>query len=80
MKIDRIPLYQTLEEQRNSKLLIYYTSTRQGLETQIAKDVLPKFSNQLDNIGDTRKITLFLYQKVKLTTECKFDKKFLQRT
>lgn len=61
MKLDRIPLYQALEEQRNSKLLIYYTSTRQGLETQIAKDVLPKFSNQLDNIGDTRKITLFLY-------------------
>lgn len=61
MKPDRIPLYQALEEQRNSKLLIYYTSTRQGLETQIAKDVLPKFSNQLDNIGDTRKITLFLY-------------------
>ena len=29
MKLDRIPLYQALEEQRNSKLLIYYTSTRQ---------------------------------------------------
>lgn len=61
MKQDRIPLYQEIESKRNSKLLVYYTSTRQGLETQIAQDVLPKFSNQLDSIGDTRKITLFLY-------------------
>lgn len=61
MKQDRIPLYQEIELRRNSKLLVYYTSTRQGLETQIAKDVLPKFSNQLDNIGDTKKISLFLY-------------------
>lgn len=61
MKQDRIPLYQEIESRRSSKLLIYYTSTRQGLETQIAQDVLPKFSNQLDGIGDTKKITLFLY-------------------
>lgn len=61
MKKDRVELYKELEARRNSKLLVYYTSTRQGLETQIAKDVLPKFSNQLDNIGDTKKISLFLY-------------------
>lgn len=61
MKKDRIDLYKELEAKRNSKLLVYYTSTRQGLETQIAKDVLPKFSNQLDKIGDTKKISLFLY-------------------
>ena len=58
MKKDRVELYKELEARRNSKLLVYYTSTRQGLETQIAKDVLPKFSNQLDNIGDTKKISL----------------------
>lgn len=61
MKKDRVELYKEFESKRNSKLLVYYTSTRQGLETQIAKDVLPKFSNQLDNIGDTKKISLFLY-------------------
>lgn len=61
MKKDRVELYKELESKRNSKLLVYYTSTRQGLETQIAQDVLPKFSNQLDSIGDTKKITLFLY-------------------
>jgi len=59
MKKDRVELYKELEARRNSKLLVYYTSTRQGLETQIAKDVLPKFSNQLDNIGDTKKSRCF---------------------
>ena len=44
MRIDRLDLYKQLEEKRNSKLLVYITGTRQGLETQIANDVLPKFS------------------------------------
>lgn len=61
MRVDRLELYNQLEEQRNSKLLVYVTSTRQGLETQIANDILPKFSEHLDRIGDTQKISLFLY-------------------
>ena len=42
MRADRLNLYNRLESQRNSKLLVYVTSTRQGLETQIANDILPK--------------------------------------
>ena len=61
MRKDRIELYQKLEEARQSKLLVYITSTRQGLETQIANDILPKFTEHLDKIGDTDKITLYLY-------------------
>lgn len=61
MRVNRLKLYNQLEEQRNSKLLVYVTSTRQGLETQIANDILPKFSEHLDSIGDTQKISLFLY-------------------
>jgi len=61
MRADRLELYNQLEEQRNSKLLVYVTSTRQGLETHIANDVLPKLSEHLDSIGDTQKISLFLY-------------------
>ena len=57
MRSDRQDLYHQLEENRNSKLLVYVTSTRQGLETQIAKDILPKFTEHLDNIGDKEKIT-----------------------
>jgi len=61
MRAERLELYRQLEAQRNSKLLVYVTSTRQGLETQIANDILPKFSEHLDRIGDTQKISLFLY-------------------
>lgn len=58
---DRIDDYKTLEEMRNSKLLVYVTSDRSGLETAIAPDILGIFANHLDTIGDTEKITLVLY-------------------
>lgn len=61
MRADRIELYKKIEEMRSSKLLVYITGTRQGLETQIAGDILPKFTEHLDKIGDTEKITLYLY-------------------
>ena len=61
MRADRLDLYKQLEEKRNSKLLVYVTGTRQGLETQIANDVLSRFSEHLDKIGDTDKISLYLH-------------------
>lgn len=61
MRQDRLELYKQLESERNSKLLVYITSTRGNLETQIANDILPKFTEHLDKIGDTQKITLYLY-------------------
>lgn len=61
MRADRIDLYKEIEKQRDSKLIVYVTSTRSGLETQIANDILPKFTEHLDKIGDTQKITLYLY-------------------
>lgn len=61
MREDRKGLYQEIERQRSSKLIVYVTSTRSGLETQIANDILPKFTEHLDKIGDTQKITLYLY-------------------
>ena len=61
MRADRLNLYRQLEEQRDSKLIVYVTGTRPGLETQIANDVLPKFAEHLDKIGDTEKISLYLY-------------------
>lgn len=60
---DRIDLCKKLEEKRNSKLLIYITSDRRGLETQIASDILLYFANHLDKIGDTEKISLLLYTR-----------------
>lgn len=61
MRVDRLDLYRQLEESRGSKLLVYVTSTRQGLETQVAKDILPKVSEHLDKIGNSEKISLYLY-------------------
>ena len=61
MFADRIELYKQIEAERKSKLLVYITSTRGGLETQIANDILPKFTEHLDKLGDTDKITLYLY-------------------
>lgn len=61
MRQNRIDLYKRIEAERHSKLLVYITSTRGGLETQIANDILPKFTEHLDKIGDADKITLYLY-------------------
>ncbi len=58
---ERIELYKKLEELRQSKLLVYITGDRPGFETQIAQDVLNYFSDQLDRIGDTKRISLLLY-------------------
>ena len=61
MFCDRKELYKAIENERNSKLIVYVTGTRSGLETQIANDVLPMFVEHLDRIGDAEKISLLLY-------------------
>jgi hypothetical protein len=60
---NRIPLYKDLEKRLNSKLLVYITSDRRGFETQIARDVIDIFINQLDKIGNVPKISLYLYTR-----------------
>jgi len=48
---------------RKSKLLVYATSNRRGMETQIASDILPFFTTHLDKIGDVDKISLLIYTR-----------------
>lgn len=60
---ERIELYQKLEEKLNSKLLVYVTSDRPGFEASITQDVIDIFINQLDKIGVTEKISLYLYTR-----------------
>ncbi|WP_431163582.1 SDH family Clp fold serine proteinase [Flagellimonas beolgyonensis] len=60
---ERIENYQWLEENRNSKLIVYVTGDRRNMETQIATDVLEYFSDHLDAIGKVEKISLFLYTR-----------------
>lgn len=59
----RIALYTELEKLRNSKLLIYFTGDRQGLEAQISQDAVDFFVDHLDKIGIVPKISLVLYTR-----------------
>jgi len=61
MLLERLQLYQELEKARNTKLLVFKTGDRPGLETQIARDSVDYFTEQLDSIGITKKISLYLY-------------------
>ncbi|CAE6495503.1 Serine dehydrogenase proteinase [Nitrosomonas nitrosa] len=60
---DRRNLYQQLENLRSSKILVYVTGDRPGLETQIHSEVFDFFVNHLDRIGVTEKISLYLYTR-----------------
>lgn len=60
---ERIENYKWIESNRNTKLLIYFTGDRRGMETQIAVDVLEYFSEHLDKIGKVDKISLLLYTR-----------------
>ena len=61
---DRVKLYNELEEKRNSKLLVYITGDRPGLETQIHPEVFDYFVNHLDALKNpVSKISLYLYTR-----------------
>lgn len=63
MYADRIIKYRELEKMLDTNLLVYVTSDRRGCETQIAQDVIDSFINQLDRIGVSNKLSLYLYTK-----------------
>lgn len=58
---DRIELYREIEKKRSSKLIVYATGDRSGMETQIGNDVTDYFIEHLDKIGIVPKITLLLH-------------------
>jgi ClpP class serine protease len=60
---DRRELYEDLEKKRSSKLLVYVTGDRQGLETQIHPEILNLLVDHMDAIGTVPKISLYLYTR-----------------
>ncbi len=60
---DRRAIISQIEQARTSKVLVYVTSDRPGLETQIHSEVFDFFVNQLDTIGVIPKISLYLYTR-----------------
>lgn len=63
MLADRIELYQRIERERNSKLLVYVTGDKPGMETQISPEVHDLFLNHLDRFNLPKRITLYLYTR-----------------
>lgn len=63
MYANRKTLYAEIEKARDSKLLVFVTGDRPGLETQISSEVYDLFVNQLDRIGVVKRISLYLYTR-----------------
>jgi hypothetical protein len=53
-------LIEALQSKMGTKLLVYVTGDRRGLETVIAGDTIGLFTHHLDAIGDVPKLSLFL--------------------
>lgn len=60
--MDKITLLQQIEKLRKSRVITYLTSDRQGpINARVAMDIIPIVSRQLQKIGKTANIDLFLY-------------------
>jgi hypothetical protein len=63
MLSERKGLYEKIEEKRQSKIITYVTGDRRQLETKIHSEVLDFLVHHLDIIGNTERISLFLYTR-----------------
>jgi len=60
--MDKKQLIQQIEGLRNSRVITYLTSDRQGpINARVAMDIIPIISNQIRTIGKVENIDLFLY-------------------
>lgn len=60
-RAERLELIRGIEEERNSRVLVYITGDRRGLETKIATDSFPFCLNHLSQMGQQKRIDLYLY-------------------
>lgn len=58
---ERKPLYEAIEQERETKIISYVTSDRANAETQIGADCIDIFVDHLDAIGPTKRISLLLH-------------------
>jgi hypothetical protein len=59
----RRELYESLEAARASRVLLYVTGDRPGLETQLAPEILDHFIHHLDLIGNVPRLSLVLHTR-----------------
>lgn len=60
---ERRDLFEQLEQARNSRILVYITGDRPGMETKMHAEVFDFFVNHLDGLEGTEKISLYLYTR-----------------
>lgn len=60
---ERIEKYKKLEEVRGSKVLVYVTGDRRGMEAQIHQEILDYLGDHLDILKVSDKISLLLYSR-----------------
>ena len=60
---NRKHLYAEIESQRKSKLLVYVTGDRRGMETQMHSEVIDQLVDHLDRFKNPGKITLLLHSR-----------------
>jgi len=60
-RMERVSIIEKIQKRRSSKLIVYISGDRMGMETKIATDVFPIFHRHLTKIGTQKRIDLFLY-------------------
>lgn len=60
---DRLELYKQIERERKSKILVFVTGDKVGMETQISSEMPEYFVNHLDKFNLPKKISLLLYTR-----------------
>ena len=60
---ERVKLYKELENEFESKAIIYVTGDRPNMQAQIGADVIDYFIEHLDKIGTTDRISLYLFTR-----------------
>ena len=63
MITNRLELYSKIETERQSKLLVFITGDKVGMETQISSEMPEYFVNHLDKFNLPKKISLLLYTR-----------------
>ena len=60
-------LIRSIEQETDSRLVVYITGDRQHQETRIAGDIFPFCHQHLQRIGKQKSVSLFLYTRGGLT-------------
>lgn len=58
---DRMKLIEEIQKERDSKVIVYITGDRRGMETRISMDIFPMIHKHLTKIGNQKRIDVFLY-------------------